>query len=184
MRRLVVAVLLSLSPLAALAEDEAPPPKPAGCTSEAHRGFDFWLGQWVVIGQKERPVGHSRITKVLDGCAVLEEWYGFAYKGMSLNTYDPATRLWRQSWTDQNGTVLSLAGSAEPSRMVLRGEAPGTGSTDATRHEIEWTRVGPDEVRQVWRQAKGSAEFATVFDGRYKRMDKKLELDSQCVVAK
>jgi hypothetical protein len=115
----------------------------------------------------------------MQGCAVLEEWFGFAYRGMSLNTYDPATQLWRQSWVDANGTVLNLLGAAAPDRMVLRGESTGEGGAKV-RHEIEWTRLGADAVRQVWRQAKGDGAYEVVFDGRYERSATRLDLASQC----
>src|SRR3954453_23121560 len=46
----------------------------AGCESDStYSALDFWLGEWdVLVG--DQVVGTNRITRVLKGCAILEEW--------------------------------------------------------------------------------------------------------------
>ena len=46
----------------------------AACDASEARQFDFWLGDWEVVGAPESPAtgqlqGHNSITRVADGCA-------------------------------------------------------------------------------------------------------------------
>jgi len=64
------------------------------CASPEHRQFDFWQGEWEVR-EAGRAAGTNRITRVLGGCALREEWTGAGGgKGTSLNVYDEAQRRW------------------------------------------------------------------------------------------
>ena len=49
-----------------------------GCDSVESRQLDFWVGEWdltYTAGGKEAK-SRNRISKVLDGCAILEEFTG------------------------------------------------------------------------------------------------------------
>lgn len=62
--------LLVAVPLAAVAPNSAPP----SCNeTPRYRALDFWVGDWHVYVDDEL-VGHNRIEKILDGCAVMEHW--------------------------------------------------------------------------------------------------------------
>ena len=46
-------------------------PTPMNCQdSEAHRQFDFWVGQWEVRTAKGEIAGHNTIESVQAGCAL------------------------------------------------------------------------------------------------------------------
>ncbi|MGH7480699.1 MAG: phosphoglycerate mutase family protein, partial [Longimicrobiales bacterium] len=68
-----VAPMPAVAQAAGVPADSAPS---RTCVSAAHRAFDFWLGRWTVRTPDDRIAGRSRITRVSDGCAVLEEWSG------------------------------------------------------------------------------------------------------------
>src|SRR5438309_2295528 len=47
----------------------------AGCTTEKHRQFDFWLGDWDAIDEHHASEpAHVRVTRILDGCVLHEEY--------------------------------------------------------------------------------------------------------------
>jgi hypothetical protein len=135
------------------------------CASPEHRQFDFWIGEWEVTLPDGRVAGHNRITPILSGCALREEWTGAkGNQGTSLNAWDPDARRWRQTWVDQSGTVLLLAGAFEGGKMVLQS---GDG---ASRQRITWTPMDNGRVRQLWdSSADGGRTWKVEFDGTYKK---------------
>ncbi len=46
---------------------------PACATAPLFSALDFWVGEWTVWANGQQ-VGTNRISKILDGCAVTEEW--------------------------------------------------------------------------------------------------------------
>lgn len=82
------------------------------CADEAHRQFDFWVGTWEVTNAQGNVAGTNRITTILGGCVLLEEWQsnGGPYSGKSLNIYDAANDKWHQTWVDNGGLLLELDG--------------------------------------------------------------------------
>lgn len=151
---------------AALAAQQAPPP---GCTAAEHRQFDFWIGDWQVRGADGRLLGHNRISGVLDGCAVLEEWTGAAGgTGRSLNAYDRADGSWKQNWVDNGGGRLDLTGGWDAGRMVLTGESRRPDGT-TVRHRVSFIPAA-DGVRQLWEQSlDAGVTWSVAFDGMYRK---------------
>ncbi len=142
-----------------------PAPKPCGAAE--HRQFDFWLGDWNVTTPDGKPAGTNRITLILGGCALREEWRGASGSaGTSLNAFDATARRWRQTWVDDKGGVLLLAGELEEGKMVLVGEHPQAGKT--VRERITWTPLSGGRVRQFWDSSDdGGKTWQTQFDGTY-----------------
>jgi hypothetical protein len=81
--------------------------------------FDFLIGEWDVENEylKQRLSGASewetfaatsRVEKVMDGCANLDQMSVPArgFTGMTLRLYDPATRLWSIYWSDTKSCRL------------------------------------------------------------------------------
>ena len=145
--------------IALLAAPQTAPP----CASPEHRQFDFWIGEWEVTRPDGKFAGHNRITPILGGCALREEWTGAGgNQGTSLNAWDPDARRWRQTWVDQGGTVLLLAGGIDGGKMVLQS---GDG---ASRQRITWTPMGDGRVRQLWDSSSdGGKTWKVEFDGIY-----------------
>ncbi len=143
-----------------------PAPKP--CAAPEYRQFDFWLGEWNVTNPAGKVAGESRITRILGGCAVREEWTGAGgLTGTSLNMYDSARRRWHQTWVDDKGNVLLLEGAFRGGRMVLEGDAPAESGTLA-RQRITWSPLSGNRVRQLWESSADSGKtWKTEFDGIY-----------------
>jgi hypothetical protein len=133
------------------------------CASPEHRQFDFWIGEWEVTLPDGKIAGHNRITPILGGCALREEWTGAkGNQGTSLNAWDPDARRWRQTWVDQSGTVLLLAGAFADGKMVLQSGDGGS------LQRITWTPKANGRVRQLWDSSSdGGTTWKIEFDGTY-----------------
>lgn len=146
----------------------------ANCTSEGYNEFDFWLGDWQVTSEVDDIVRFNTISKVNNGCTILEEYTSpSGYVGKSLNIYDQQTKQWHQSWTDSSGLLLQLQGSIKNDSMVMEGEAYGKDHQIIT-NKISWTPNKDGSVRQHWQisQDKGKT-WQTAFDGTYRKIVKK-----------
>lgn len=141
---------------------------PAACTDPVAHQFDFWIGRWEVT-EHGKPAGTSHIEQILEGCALLENWSSAqGGAGKSLNFYDRADGLWHQTWVDQGGSVLYLAGGFRDGAMRLEGSRPATPQQAATRHRITWTPLPGGKVRQLWESSPVDQEsWAVQFDGLY-----------------
>lgn len=144
---------------------EAPPP----CSSPEHRRFDFWVGTWEVRGaaRPEAPPGRNVISLEHGGCVLREDYTNGAYSGTSLSFWDAGDGLWRQTWIDNRGQPLLLAGGWSGEALVMAGPEGA-----AARDRITWTPNADGTVRQLWeRSADGGATWTVAFDGLYTRAE-------------
>jgi hypothetical protein len=160
---LAAVALAASTPLPAGAADPPPPP----CRAPEHRQFDFWLGHWDVFLPDGTRAGENLIEAVLDGCVLRESWQGRGgLNGTSLNAYDTSDQRWHQTWVDNRGGRLELAGALRDRSMVLVSGAPGEG----TQQRITWTPQADGSVRQLWESSTdGGKSWTVAFDGRYVR---------------
>ncbi|MEO6446903.1 MAG: hypothetical protein ABIZ91_02680 [Gemmatimonadaceae bacterium] len=164
-------VLLSLA-LTGDASAQSPASAPAPCAGAAHREFDFWLGEWKVLNPKAQPAGSSKVTSILGGCVILEEWTGAQGPsvGKSFNIYDAATKRWHQSWVDNGGQLALFDGGLVDGRMVLEGPAIAPDGRPL-RTRMTFTPLPDGRVRQLWENsADGGTTSKTAFDGYYSRV--------------
>ena len=162
---------LALSSLSASAQS-LPEPGAKPCQSSEHRQFDFWVGHWDVFGPAGKKVGENRIELIADGCALLEQWTGNGgVTGKSLNIYDAVDRRWHQTWVDNGGTLLILAGQLVGRSMVMSMTGPSPTDPKVTvLQRITWTPASDGAVRQLWELSSDAGTSWTVlFDGRYVR---------------
>jgi len=163
-------VVMNLPEFAALRTDPrflaiVEPRKP--CRTPEFRQFDFWLGEWdVESAAAPGTISRNRITAINDGCTLREEYTTpSGYAGTSLNFYDTARKAWHQTWIDNQGGALYLAGGLEGDSMVLESDG-----ADGAVQRIRWTPLGDGSVRQHWEQTgDGGKTWTTVFDGYYTR---------------
>ncbi|MEO8031989.1 MAG: hypothetical protein ABJC74_11580 [Gemmatimonadota bacterium] len=129
-----------------LAMDHAARP----CLYDAHhKEFDFWLGDWDVrvAGQPDSPPAHNLITKIQDGCVVLETWTG-ATTGQSFNSFDPTFGKWNQTWVDNQSGLHIYWGNLSSGVMKMEGDVGATPPATGRVHtRVSWTPIGPDTVR-------------------------------------
>ncbi len=147
-------------------------PGPAPCSAPQFRQFDFWIGHWDVFQPDGKRAGENLIEPILGGCALRETWQGRGgFTGTSLNAYDAASKLWHQTWLDNQGGRLDLAGGLRGQTMVLESREPHPDKPGVTLDQrISWS-VQPDaSVRQLWETSEdGGKTWSVAFDGKYVR---------------
>ena len=176
-RNVCIVALAAIGALAggargAAAQTTAPTPPGKSCQAVEHRQFDFWVGHWDVFVPSGKKAGESRIEVIADGCALLEQWAGGGgVTGKSLNIYDAVDRRWHQTWVDNSGTLLVLAGELVDRSMVMSMSGPSASDARATvLQRITWTPASDGSVRQRWESSSDAGKTWTVlFDGRYVR---------------
>lgn len=141
-----------------------------GCDTAEHRQFDFWIGTWNVTSTRGEQLGTNRIERILGGCVLYESWTGATgSRGHSFSTFDPGDNRWHQTWVDNGGTMLMLAGGLINGEMVFEGERR---LRDGTRQleRITWTPNADGTIRQHWQASPNAGmRWTTVFDGLYRR---------------
>lgn len=173
------ALLLALASASVLAQQPPPPAPPPSCMESEYRQFDFWLGQWNVIGgpKSDRMVGRNSITQVSMGCALAEHWVNSnGMDGHSLNVYDKANARWTQFWIGSDGVILFLAGGLQDGKMVLEGTLPGAkGGVQLQR--VTWTPNADGTVTQNWQTSDDAGKTWQIsFLGIYHRVGRALPL--------
>jgi len=172
--RLATAVLslaLAVATSPAARGDDAPPA--CGDVPGFHE-LDFWLGEWVVtVG--DQLAGTNRITPILDGCAVREQWSGAGGgRGESLFYFLPATGEWKQVWVTARATA---PGGVKEKHLIERLDGgalrfQGTIAKPDGSSYFDRTTLTPlegDRVRQVIEVSRDGVEWTTGFDAIYAR---------------
>jgi len=162
---LPVIVLVALS-LNVSAQQTAP------CSTEQHRQFDFWVGEWQVKNINDEIVGNSKIEVISNDCALLENWKSTrGTEGKSLNYYSILDNKWHQKWIGANGIPIEFFGTynAEKKALEYSGEGVGQGGVPLL-NKLTFYHLSDDYVRQLWEQSVDSGKtWTTVFDGHYRR---------------
>jgi hypothetical protein len=134
--------------IASSAESLQAPP----CQTAHYRQFDFWIGDWDAfdVGNPGKVVARARITRILGGCVLLEDYQGAdGHFGQSFTIYDSSRDRWHQTWVTNQGTLLVIEGGFEDGKMVLRG-------ADQTNNRTR-------QVRGTWRAVlEGVQETAVI----------------------
>jgi hypothetical protein len=122
------------------------------CSGAEYRQFDFFVGDWdgFEIVKPEVKIARNRVTLILDGCAVLEDYQGTdGTHGESFSIYDASRKVWHQTWLTNRGVLLMIEGGMRGDEMVLSG-------TDRAADGKE--RL----VRGVWKAVPGGVRETAV----------------------
>jgi len=111
-----------------------------------NRQFDFWIGEWNVETTTGQPAGTSKIERILNGCALLENWSGGG-DGKSLNIYNANKKQWQQFWVDAGGEVHEYAGNIVNGEMKFEGPASDHAG-QRTMRRMTFTKLDRGRVRQ------------------------------------
>lgn len=141
------------------------------CLTRAEsRRFDFWVGEWEVKNAQGQPAGQSSVQRLLEGCALYENWTDLqGGGGKSLNSYNTDVKQWQQFWTDQYGRVTEyresewVDGSLRFTAKQIMPQGP------ALLH-MTFTPVNPGVVRQFGEMSvDGGKSWTPTFDLYYYR---------------
>ncbi len=140
------------------------------CGAPEYRQLDFWLGQWQVVGAQGQPLGTNSILKILNGCALIENWKGAGgNEGKSLFYYNAMDKTWKQQWVTDGGQVKEkhLIAALDSGGVRFQGEL----RRDDGSIILDRTTLVPLEdgrVRQVIEQsADGGETWRAGFDAVY-----------------
>lgn len=147
-----------------------PAPRPNPCDAPEFRHFDFWIGEWDVVGPKGQKAGSNVIEQIAGNCGIQENWTGAGgVTGRSLNTYQRSEGKWHQVWVGAGGGMLRLSGGLRDGNMVLEGTTIGP-DKQTTLHRVTWTPLEDGRVRQFWESSTdGGTTWNVAFDGYYSR---------------
>ncbi|HET9343999.1 MAG TPA: hypothetical protein VFO25_13910 [Candidatus Eremiobacteraceae bacterium] len=176
-----IAAGIAVFALAAAQASPAPaqPSAPASATCDKDPGFhtlDFWLGTWRVTVDG-RYDGTDVVTKILDGCAVTEDWRDAGGgKGKSLFYYDPFEKTWSQVWVTDEATVR---GGLKMKRLIaiypdkgtrFQGILPGPPGSKIVLDRTTLTPIDNNAVHQIIEiSLDGGSTWRTTYDARYTR---------------
>jgi hypothetical protein len=171
-RSQLLVTLLLLGGLAAPGGSEAR----TGCSDTTYAALDFWIGHWrVYVG--DTLVGTNRISKVLQGCAVVEDWHDArGGRGQSLFYVEPSLRQWKQVWVTD---AAQRPGGVKEKRLIARLPEGGVRFQGELRQAdgrivLDRTSLMPlpdGEVRQLIEiSSDGGTTWHPTFDARYRRV--------------
>ena len=141
------------------------------CCTEAHKAFEFWVGEWAVTNNANgSAAGQNSISKEENGCVIRENWTSAqpGYTGTSINFYNNITKEWEQLWVDNTGAALKLKGNRTENKMILSSDE-FTRDGKKLRNRVTWFKNEDGTVRQLWEILEGEKVVNVAFDGIYKR---------------
>lgn len=147
-----------------MAKDESPCPQPES------RQFDFWLGEWdLTWGEDGR--GTNRVTSILDGCVIQEEFDGtpsISLKGLSVSTFNPASSQWQQTWVDNSGGYLDFVGGFAEGKMILSRDARLQGKP--IKQRMVFYNIEENALDWNWERSEdGGGTWQVVWQIHYQR---------------
>ena len=152
---------------------EAQPKPPFDCsTSDHHREFDFWIGNWSVKDASGKAQGRNEIRSVQNGCAIQEQWISVrGGTGQSINYYHPGSEEWRQVWTDGGASIIDIRGGMHEGSMVLVGTIYYLGQSVEKGFRGRWTPLEDGRVRQFFEEQDQQGHWQVWFDGYYSKKE-------------
>ncbi|MDX1408303.1 MAG: hypothetical protein R3330_09220 [Saprospiraceae bacterium] len=171
MRKMILTLPLLVVTLITAAQERP------GCDADSlYQLLDFWVGEWNVYDDQDVLAGQNRIEKILNGCAVTEQWTGSGGgEGKSLFYVDNDTQEWRQVWV--TGAARQPWGQKEKAmiyfrhdeKVIFQGRYLMAGRMQLDRTILE--RVSADEVTQTIQvSADGGQTWNNTFVGHYRRI--------------
>jgi len=141
--------------------------RPPACASTEDRQFDFWVGEWDVMGTGHRAlVAESTITLADEDCIVMENWRPFGGgHAHSISVYDHANHHWRQYYAGAGIAPAEYTGTLDPDG-VLRFDIDAS----SPRKRMNYQRIDANTVRQWGEQYDESSHaWSTTWDLAYRR---------------
>lgn len=145
MYRSVLAVIVLFAAQCAFGQSTVPK-----CSAPEYHQLDFWIGNWDVFEVDGTvPVAHAKIDRILNGCAIHEQYdQADGLRGESFSSYDAGRKQWRQSWYTNRGTSFEMLGELRSDSLILTA--------------IDYNKSPQSRVRSTWKPLAGSVEESAV----------------------
>ncbi len=138
-----------------------------------YRQFDYWIGEWEVRpnGSPGAPPATNVVTKIHNGCVVLETWTAPGQTGQSFNIYDRVSGKWHQTWVDSSGGLHQYAGDLVDGNMTYEGDIPAPRGQGGRMHvRLAFFKQADGSVRQYsQRTPDGGKTWQVNYDLIYTR---------------
>ena len=173
-----IALVLAAA-VAAPAPGQSPAPPAPPCTGPEHRTLDFWVGEWIAEwdqqGQIPKGTGTNRVTRDEYGSCVITEHFkidGGSLNAISVSTYRPNLKQWRQNWVDDQGGYFDLVGGpVSGGDHIFYFENKRTSDTQPYQRMI-WQDVKPDSFTWRWqKRAKPDEAWSDSWVIKYRRKE-------------
>jgi hypothetical protein len=169
--RSVPAVLTLLAAATPTLASTPPAPAPIGCSTSEFRQFDFWLGDWDTFdaGDSATSVARTHIDLIAGGCAVhelYEQTDGLI--GDSILSFDPARKVWQQTWVTNRGSLMVIAGGPDDGGLTLEGEMHKRDGS-SLRQRITWRAEGSGVREASVISRDGGKTWEPAFDVLFQR---------------
>jgi len=144
--------------------------------SAENRQFDFWIGEWEVRSPEGTVAGRNSITVENGDCWLHEHWSGaLAGSGESVNFYNPTTKQWHQTWTDDQGAMAEFDGDFHDGAMRMEGYRQGPDNVRIPAR-LTLTPLPDGRVRQLGENSTdGGKTWTVLYDLFYSRKDRGVE---------
>ncbi len=145
-----------------------------GCDSPESKQLDFWVGEWdlTYLAQGNTVRSRNRVTKILDGCVILEEFSGppgSPLVGRSHSTFDRPSKQWKQTWVDNTATYLDFTGAVIDGRMTFSREVQRDGRRFKQR--MVFDKVASDALKWLWQRSDDDGKaWTTLWEIDYRRV--------------
>ena len=90
------------------------------CSAPEASQFDFWIGDWIA-NWSDTLHGTNHIEKMFGNCTIHENFSDpkSNFLGQSWNVYNANSKLWQQTWVDNQGGYIVLTGGMTGDSLVL-----------------------------------------------------------------
>ncbi len=144
------------------------------CNSPAYHLLDFWVGSWdVSSADGSQKAGKNTIAKILDGCAIIENWVGVSgSEGKSLFYFSDTEQTWKQVWMTDSQAIKEkhMIARADSGALRFQGEVrQGDGSRLLDRTTL--SPLDENRVHQLIEQSRDGGEtWQPTFSAVYTRV--------------
>lgn len=154
----------------AAAPQSAPVQPTQFCQTQEYRQLDFWVGDWKAsFTNSDGSIGTGRniITIEKDGCVIEENFDSAGLSGNSLSLYHAPTKLWRQTWVDNQGDYFDLTGGPTDdggfmlTNIRLNDKAPHL--------RMRWDNITPASFDWYWEKSEDGKVWTLSWHIKYER---------------
>lgn len=148
----VIVAVLGLATSGVLAGSKAPAPE---------KDLDFWVGDWTVVNTTPGANNQSasnRIERMYGGKVIHESFKMGTFEGESWSVYNAKGKTWHQTWVDNQGTYIAMAGGKRGETVVIqtikRPDAPLVANrmifSDIKRDSFKWRWEATRDGGKTW----------------------------------
>ena len=138
--------------------------------------MDFWVGEWdlsFALANGTTARATNRITKEEFGSCVIAEHFEQAdigFVGASFSSYDRFKKKWVQTWVDNQGGYVTLAGGPiESGGHSFQLDTVDPRGAAQRHYRMIWQDVTSDSLTWRWQQLQPDGTYVDAWVINYKR---------------